>query len=150
MNDDPRVEAGTYEQLQLWVEDPKWVHFVAHIQRPGVQGCMETLENTHYAPGTERNKLFELRMIKWEGLVYALISIPKEEREYMTRAAAANGLRIANGYPTMLSGDGKGNLKVEHFPARSDSVFTLENVPGHPVYMQSMDRLRAAAAGLKK
>lgn len=52
----------------------------------------------------------------------------------MERAAAANGLRIANGVPHMVSGDGKGNAKVSHFPVENERIFTLENIPGHPVY----------------
>lgn len=119
----------TDEQLKVFVTDLKWVHFVAMLQRPGVSACMETLEETHYKPGTDANGLFELRLKNWEGIIGVIVSIPVEDKPKMERAAAANGLRIANGVPHMISGG-----KVSHFPIENDWIFTLENVPGHPVY----------------
>lgn len=125
--------AQDYDQVQAFVADPKWVHFVGMLMRPGVGGCAETLEHTHYKPGTPANDLFQLHIIKWEDLVWGLISIPIEDRSKMDRAAAANGLRVADGVPTMVNGQG-GELKVSRFPVENDRIFTLENVSGHPVY----------------
>jgi hypothetical protein len=119
----------TDEQLQAWVADPKWIHFAALIQRPGVGACAETLEHAHYKPGTPANDLFNLRLIPFGGFPWALISIPLEDRPKMERAAAASGLRVANGVPTMIGPEG-----VTRFPVDNERIFTLENVSGHPVY----------------
>jgi hypothetical protein len=125
---EPFVECDDAE-LRAVTGDPALVHFAAMLLRLGVRECSQTLEDAHYKPGTPRNDLFQLRLIQWEGLLWALITIPIAEREFMDRAAAANGLRVANGVPTMISRDG-----IAKFPANGPRVFTLENVSGHPVY----------------
>lgn len=116
--------------LQAFVADPQWVHYVALSQRPGVHDCCATLESTHYDPLTPANDLFQLRMIDWGGLSWLLISIPLADAPFMERAAAAHGLRVANGgVPTMVGPDG-----MQRFPADNKRVLSLENVSGHPVY----------------
>lgn len=119
----------SYDQVRAFVADPKWMHFVGMLMRPGVGGCAETLEHTHYKPGTPANDLFQLHIIKWEDLVWGLISIPIEDRSKMERAAAANGLRIANGVPFMIGPNGP-----SRFPVENNRIFTLENIKGHLVY----------------
>ena len=121
------TESGV--QLQVFLADPQWVHFAAMLVRPGVCECVETLELRHYKPGTPSNDLFHLRLIQWEGMAWGLISIPAEDRPKMERAAAAYGLRVADGVPTCIGPDG-----ASRFPADTPRTFTLENVSGHPVY----------------
>lgn len=61
------IGSETDEEMKVFVADPRWVHFVAMLPRPGVQSCMETLENSHYKPGTDANDLFQLRLKKLGG-----------------------------------------------------------------------------------
>ncbi len=147
MTNDPRFAEGSFDDLKAWVAKPEWIHFACVAHRPGLQECMSTLENTHYDPKDKaKNDLFEVRIIHWQALPFVLISIPKDDRPHMERAAAANGLRIADGTPTMISGDASGHPKVDHFPAQGANVFTLENIAGHPVYTRTMRRLREELA----
>lgn len=116
-------------ELEAFVADPSRIHYVGMLARPGVYECSQTLEDTHYTPGTPRNDLFGLIIIHWQGLAWGLISIPADEKDFMVRAAAASGLRIANGIPHMIGPEG-----MSRFPANGPNVFGLENVSGHPVY----------------
>lgn len=119
------------EDFQKFLEDPSLIHYVGmiHPPRPGVSDCVQTLEHAYYKPGTPRNNLFNLRIIKWEDITWVIVSIPITEKAKMESVAKVSGLRIANGVPMMI--DSKGRRR---FPASNERVFTLENVPGHPVY----------------
>lgn len=124
-----RVVDETDEEMCAFFQRPELIHFVGLAQRPGVVDCITTLEHAHYEPETARNALFTLRYLPWENMPWFIVSIPIEERAYMDRVAAAHGLRIADGVPTLLCSEG-----TIHFPVSNERVFTLENVPGHPVY----------------
>jgi len=126
---DVRTAPVTDEGLRDFCSDPRWLHFACLMMRPGIRECMSTLEFTHYPPGTPRNDLFNIHIVHFADLPWVLISIPREEKEFMERAAAASGMRIAEGIPTLLSPKG-----VELFPVAGAHIFTLENVKGHPVY----------------
>ena len=65
-------------------------------------------------------------------MVWAIVSIPISDRSLMERVATANGLRIADGVPTIYSTSG-----IDTFPLWSERVLTLENVRGHKVYGSS-------------
>lgn len=119
------------EELQRFIEDPYFVHYVGMLlpPRPGVADCFELLEHTHFKPGTSRNDLFHMRIIKWMDIVWGIVSIPVGDKGLMERVALANGLKPAIGVPFVL--DGKGG---HQFPAANERVFTLQNTPGHPVY----------------
>ncbi len=128
----PHVESD--EDSRVFFADPHYIHYAGMLSppRPGFADCIQMLEHTHFAPGTLRNDRFHVRVINWQGIIWAIVSIPMAEKELMMRMAKVNGLRIANGIPIML-GDGG----VHRFPVDSRNLFVLENVSGHPVYRQS-------------
>lgn len=119
------------EELKKFGDDPRYIHFAGMIgpPRPGVVECLMELEHTYYKPGTLKNDDLFLRIIKWDGITWALVSIPIGERHWMEKVADKCGLRIADGVPTMLTGSG-----AERFPIDNERVFTLENKTGHPIY----------------
>jgi hypothetical protein len=119
----------TREESEHFFADPSNTHYVALPQRPGVQDCVTTLEQVHYPVDSPRNDLFHFRYLVWEDLQWFIISIPATDRAIMERVTLAHGLRIADGVPTMLSFNG-----VKRFPIDQENVFTLENIPSHPVY----------------
>ncbi|NTW13785.1 MAG: hypothetical protein HGA31_02010 [Candidatus Moranbacteria bacterium] len=130
-NDFGEEFSETAEELREFMKDESFVHYVGMISppRPGVRELLEFVEHEYYKPDTRRNDLFLMRIIRWEDIVWALISIPIKERSYVEKAVRSFGLRIANGVPTMLSGG-----KAERFPYENERTFTFENVSGHPVY----------------
>ena len=117
------------DALDGMVTDRTRIFYALMLSRSGAEGCLSDLEHTHYSPGTPRNELFTLVLLTWGDLVWALIGIPQSDKEFMARAAAANGLRVADGVPHIVDGYG-----IHRFPAHGPNVFTLENVSGHPVY----------------
>jgi hypothetical protein len=115
--------------LQAFFKEPGRVHFVMMALRAGVMDCVQTLEHTHYEPRTPRNDFFVLRYLRWHDLDWLIVSIPEDEKKLMEGAAAANGLKIVSGVPTMID-----SSDMSQFPVRGPNVLTVENVPGHPVY----------------
>lgn len=115
--------------------NPKFIHYVGMLMppRPGFEDCIKMLEFTHYVPNTERNHLFVMRVLDWADILWGIISIPFEEKHFMERMAQVNGLRIADGIPTMFAEGG-----VHPFPIMSRNLFTLENLPNHPVYQAGL------------
>ena len=121
----------TDEEVQKFAKNEKFIHFAGMIMpaRPGVRLFAVKLEYFHFEPGTPKNDEFILHVINWQGTSWAVTSIPKEYMELARNIAAEVGLRIADGVPhLMIVG------QVCKFPMDSESVFTLENVPGHAVY----------------
>lgn len=116
---------------------PGLVHFIGMLNppRPGVADCFMTLEHTCYPPDTPKNDDFYLILIRWQEMDWGVVGIPEGDRPYMERAAAACGLRVADGIPFVLSGTG-----THKFPVSGPNVFTLENVKGHPVYQGGVRR----------
>lgn len=119
------------EDFQMFLNDPFFVHYVGMINppRPGVVECIELLGHTHFAADTPRNDLFHLRVAGWMGMTWAIVSIPIEDKALMEKAAEESGLRAVQGIPVILEGK-----EVYRFPAANERCFTLENMPGHPVY----------------
>lgn len=119
------------EELQKFVANPDFIHYVGMLNppRPGLTDCMQTLEFKYFRPGTPRNELFNVRILEWEEIQWVIVSIPIKEKHLMERAAQVNRLRVADGVPTVFSGRG-----ANQFPISNERVFTLENIPGHPIY----------------
>jgi hypothetical protein len=129
-NDDGmRITSGA--ETMKFFEDPTFVHFVGMLSppRPGVIECFQDLEETHYPPGTQKNEQFLLAVIEWQDVTWGVAGIPLSDRPLMDATAAKHGLRVADGIPLAFSGGG-----AHWFPISNERVFTLENVPGHPVY----------------
>lgn len=121
----------SYESIREFIRDPKYIHYVGMIAppRPGVRLCAIKLEHTYFIPGTPSNEEFLLRIFEWCGMIWIMISIPREKSNLMEKVAAECGLRIADGVPTLI-----GSGAYNPFPFNDSSVFTLENIPGHPIY----------------
>lgn len=128
----------SYESLKKFVRDQKHIHYVGMIKppRPGVRLCAIKLEYTHFIPGTPSNDDFLLRVLEWCGMVWIMISIPKDKSNFMEKVAAECGLRIAKGIPTLIGGGAN-----DSFPVNNDNMFTLENISGHPIYSNDLAKL---------
>lgn len=130
VKDDQTTVEESEVDYQRFFADPKFIHYVGMLNplRPGVPDCFHTLEFQYYKPRTARNHLYILRLLEWCDMLWGIVSIPIEEKHLMERAAKVNGLRVVDGVPTLFDGG------VHHFPVSNSRIFTLENVPGHPVY----------------
>lgn len=121
----------TEEESAQFFNNPDFIHFVGSIgpPRPGVSLFMVKLEHTYFPSGTDANKYFFLRMQKWEGIIWVIVSIPKEKKNLAEKIAAETGLRIADGIPHMFHSG-----QVTGFPISNERVFTLVNIDEHLVY----------------
>lgn len=119
------------EQFCKFLENEDFVHYVGMLvpPRPGVMEFVSLVENKHFKPGTPRNNLFIMRILRWSDIVWIVMSVPVKDKVITEAEADGCGLRIASGVPTIFSPDG-----VQIFPANNERIFTLENKPGHPVY----------------
>jgi hypothetical protein len=121
----------SHVDYQRFFANPTFIHYVGMLNPPrhGFADCLSLLEHTYYKPGSDRNHLYQLRILDWMGVVWGIVSIPIQEKENMERVAQANHLRVADGIPTMFDSTG-----THRFPVSNERVFTMENTPGHPVY----------------
>jgi hypothetical protein len=128
---EPEIIVESDEQLQEFVKNKRFIHYVGMLipPRPGLTECMTLVEHKHFPPGTDRNELFILRFIKWSDMVWVMMSIPIEDKNLVEDIAKECGLRIANGVPTMFTGN-----VIQQFPVNNERIFTFENSSGHPVY----------------
>lgn len=140
-NETPVTIELTARALQEIVTDPTKISYVVLLDRLGAYECIVRLEYTHYQPKTDRNDLFGLVLVQWQGVHWAIITIPKEEAPLMQEVADQCGLRVANGVPTMIGGGG-----IARFPVDGDNIFTLENKPDHPVYQGNPEKIAALRA----
>ena len=107
------------------------LHFLCMMARLGVRLFMTHLEYDHYHPSIPgRNELFHCRWLRWQGLLWSLVSIPAEDMENAIEACEASGVQIENGIPIVFHG---GSEYV--FPIHNCS--SIVNVPGHPIYRQT-------------
>lgn len=116
-------------ESRIFFADQQWIHFVGMAQRPGVADCLQTMEHSHYPPESDGNDNFHLRILQWEEIVWFITSIPRVDYKKMEAVALACGLRITNGVPRIINDKG-----LSSFPIDQDNVFTLENIPTHPIY----------------
>ncbi len=65
-----------------------------------------------------------MRLLKWEELVWVIVSIPKTEAELMIKVAAKHNLRPVNGTPHMFSKNETKSFPIED----TDNTFVLENI----------------------
>ena len=73
---------------------------------------------------------------EYEGAGYKMLSI--EDKEMANPLLEICGLKLANGVPTMVGGPND----IQTFPMQGDQVWTLENVPDHPIYKNDMQLMR--------
>lgn len=104
-------------------------HIIFMMTRPGANRFQTYLEHEYYPPGTPENDKFQWRVLKWNQINWCIISIPLEDRQNAYDAAAETKMKIADGIPTMISGEG-----VERFPLCCDRAFSLENQPNSVIY----------------
>lgn len=110
------------DEMKTHLASPDWVHCVSMVTRPHLYEFMRDLEWTHYPPDGPRNDEFQVRLMRWGGLHWALVSVPASDKHLMEEAAARHGLRLAEGSSIiMASGDG-----VERLPWAGAHVFPLQ------------------------
>lgn len=129
---DEETKEETEEESELFFSNQSFVHFIGMLNppRPGVRLCFIELEHTYFPPEADINKDFFMRLLNWEGIIWGIVSIPKTEIDLMEEVAEKNGLRLINGIPCVFTQGG-----MELFPIKGiERVFTLENIPSHPIY----------------
>lgn len=134
-----RIESGkdkfgtlTIEEIQSkYADDPNWFCIVTMIKPPriGANLFIVSLEYNHFKPGTDRNKDFQFMFIKWQDMIYAMVTIPYKDKDIAYRVAEEVDMRISDGIP-------------EVFPVHSPRVFSLENSKNSPVYGSSQENLK--------
>lgn len=133
-------EVQTIEEMKAKITLDK-IGFICCIapRRIGVISFMTFLEYRHFKPGTPANELFQMALINWETMGFALVVIPWIHLEQAKWILKQLGLRVADGVPTLIHAGG-----VKRFPIDLPNVFTVENIAGHFLYKNSPDLLKTA------
>lgn len=133
------AEGMTSKEIQEFVDNHPEMNFYAGMlvpARPGVRLCMVRMEYENYIPDTPSNDNFQLFLMKWQDMTWALMGILAGDVDKLIKIAADCGVQIADGVPTVFSGDG-----VDVFPVRGGQVFSLENTKDHVVYQNDPNKL---------
>lgn len=104
-------------------------HVVSFADRPGFNRFQVRLEHEYFPPMSEREKLLRYFLLKWEGMIYAVLTMPFKERHCCFEAAENTNMRLADGVPNSIDSDG-----VKVFPLSSERVYTIENSKDSIVY----------------
>lgn len=131
MSDEPKVIVSeSYETLREWLRGDV-VGFIlgGEPRRLGGRAFMTFLEYRHFPPRSPVNAEFCLVTMKWEGIIWNVVIIPKAKRGLADALMSELGLRAANGVPHVFTNQGQA-----HFPVDVPNLFTIENVAGHFVY----------------
>jgi len=133
-------EALSYDQLRERLTPDK-VGLLGCLspRRIGVLSFVTFLEHRHYKPGTPASQELIVAILKFQGMVFALVAFPRYRFPQALWLANQLGLRVADGVPTVASATG-----ITHFPLQLPNLFTLENVPGHFAYKNSDALLKSA------
>lgn len=108
---------------------------------------MVRLEHTHYGPGTDANKDFQVCRLLWQDLDWLLVSIPATDKPLAEDIAGRVGMRLADGVPTLIQrtqltgvpavvvgSQRLTDLAVSDvFPCSGLNTWTLENDNRNPV-----------------
>jgi hypothetical protein len=155
--DDLMLQRYSFAELGRLLEDTDLIALMGLEARPGVRYLVRSLELRHFPPGTPRNPLLHVYLLRWCGVLWSLVLFPwhvlspREANATITAAGlrAVRGYPICHGIPDPL---GPGNLPAGSVQAFSAGfvqpdlplrhVRVLENLPGHPLYR---DPRKAAA-----
>jgi hypothetical protein len=110
-----------YTPLHALAREKGAFHVVANTLRSGAYLYVRRLELTYFPPGTPRNDEFRYCLVKWEGLTFAVATIPARTRRFADRVAEKMGMRLSDGVPTMLGG----GMPPRQFPLRGPNVWSL-------------------------
>lgn len=105
-------------------KDESKVHAIVLGMRPGANKFCTWLEHEHFNPLTDREPLMEYRYVYWADEAFILITIPFGDWQLIHQAAEVAGLKVANGVPTAIDGNG-----IHFFPMQSQRICSLENHP---------------------
>lgn len=120
----PRVQKiDSQNVIELATKNPDKAFIIADNFRPGYTPYLQELEYTHYTPDTEKNSLFELLLIRWEDLVWAVAVIPLADLSIAEEVGKTYNFRLAQGCTPVIIG---GEESVP-FPIKSaDNVFSVQ------------------------
>jgi len=128
------VELGKNENL---------FHCVGMEMRAGVSYFCNYLENHFFPPETPENDEMQYRLLKWNKILWHVVSVPLNKKQFCLNAAKEARLKLQDAIPFVVGPvvastrclEGKmaemrkdGHLKV--FPLDGPTVFTLENDHG--------------------
>ena len=129
--DDIRGKAEDVSKLQELANDPELFHVIIQSSRPGAGYFENVLEHEHFPPESDLNDEMQYRIVKWKGLHWTVISIPRHKRHLCYEAAKKTKMRFEpEGHVPVLLGEGE----IQTFPMVTDSVAVLISGDGSQIY----------------
>ena len=122
MDEKLSISYETEEETLQMVGDQRNIHFIALWQPPvfGVTETVTLLKHRDYPPDTFKNELFLAKMFSWGGMLWLLVSIPKEDKALMEEAAGQFDVKIDDGSLLRINND-----KDDPFPIQGKNVYWL-------------------------
>ena len=124
------------------LNDTSQMHYIGLMLPPrfGVHLYATILELTFFPPGTEKNGLFTMRLMKWKGklkdeMIWNIISIPKEYETHAKVCINKAGLKTVRAVPVVFEVP-TGMSKYPWAPSVA-AVSDLNNLKRHPLTAQA-------------
>ena len=86
------------EKFLKVLEDSDYMHIFGTLKPPQLGAALffTKLEFYHFAPGSEKRKKFNYNVLKWEEIIWGIVSIPVAYMEITKKVADETGLQIVN------------------------------------------------------
>jgi len=118
-----RYKPGTSDELAALSQDPERFHCIGVMEQVGFPLFQSRLEKAYFNPNDYQvNYQYEYRVIKWQGILFCVISIPARKEQFCYEAAQWANIRLKKGIPF---------LNGQYFPLSSDErAVVVTNVRG--------------------
>jgi hypothetical protein len=133
----------TWPEFLAWAADPKRVHIVSVMERPGVLGFLEALEARLFPSDSILESAYTCHSVIWIDLPWNIASVPVWALGDLETLAREFGLVIRHTVPLVIEEASRiliASLAIgksagpgaQWFPLRLPNVYTIENRPPNP------------------
>jgi len=146
--------------------DPSLFVLVVELSRPGVGLCLTRIELEMFPPSTPLNEAFELYLLPWMGLPFALVLVPNSPAcvAGLETIASGCGLRVYDGIPLRCDSAGAPPMfcntrqgydayvqfsrrgQIHWFPVHGENAWSLETAVGGRSYGAAEEEALCKAA----
>lgn len=119
------AQKESFAEARIFFQQPRNIHLVLPCLSEADIIFATSIESDHYTYGTQRNKLYHICILVWQGIQWQIISIPRKEERLIKKYCTQHGRYLDRNMYTAWS-----NNKTEPFPFRGDSFRTVRITKG--------------------
>jgi len=113
------------KEAKVFLSDPRWVHLIVNLSVQENVELVKSFEEDVYPPGSTTNDNFHLQVTQWQGILWAIVSIPRSDERAAANFFASRNRELTRGNFTVHMLEG-----VEPFPVRGDNFRLIRRIRG--------------------